>query len=87
MNNWTYMKDRDFSEGRKYIGASDMGTLAGLVPQRTPRMLWEELTGRSEGFKGNSRTYWGHRQEPLILGEYIKKVTGDAGSRRPRAAA
>lgn len=72
------MKDRDFSSGRKYIGASDMPTLAGLTPNRTPRMMWEELTGRSEGFKGNKRTYWGNRQEPLILGEYIKKITGES---------
>lgn len=75
------MKDRDFSQGRKYIGASDMATLAGLVPQRTPRQMWEELTGRSEGFSGNKRTYWGNRQEPLILGEYIKKITGERAAR------
>ena len=81
MNAWGYMTDRNFSKGRKYIGASDMPTLAGLVPQRTPRQMWEELTGRAEGFSGNKRTYWGNRQEPLILGEYIRKVTGDAGSR------
>lgn len=81
MNNWGYMKDRDFSEGRKYIGASDMPTIAGISPYKTPLTLWEELTGRAEGFKGNNRTAWGHRQEPLILGEYVRQITGSDEAR------
>ena len=77
MNSWGYMKDRNFSKGRAFVGASDMPTLTGINPYKTPMQLWEELTGRAEGFKGSKRTAWGHKQEPMILGEYIKKMTGD----------
>lgn len=81
MNPLMYMKDREFSKGRKYIGASDMDTLAGINQHKTPLELWEELTGRAKGFSGNKKTAWGHKQEPMILGEYIKKVTGSSEAR------
>ena len=77
MNNFTYMTDRNFSKGRKYIGASDMATISGINPYKTPLQLWEELTGKTEPFHGNSRTAWGHKQEPMILGEYVRKVYGE----------
>lgn len=74
MNNFTYMTDRNFSKGRKYIGASDMATLANVnQPYSTPVSFWEEYTGRKESFKGNARTAAGHLMEPTILGEYIRK--------------
>jgi predicted phage-related endonuclease len=77
MNSFSYMEDREFSNGRNYIGASDMATLARINPYKTPMELWEELTGRAEGFKGNVRSEWGHNQEPLILGEYVRRIYGD----------
>lgn len=69
MNNFTYLKDKDFSQGRKYIGASDIPTLALLNIKygQTPLSLWEVMTGRKEAWKGNSRTFAGHELEPLIL--------------------
>lgn len=81
MNPFTYMEDRTFSKGRDYLGASDQATLAGINPYKTPLELWEELTGRSGSFAGNKRSEWGHNQEPLILGEYVRKVYGLAESR------
>lgn len=81
MNQFTYMKDREFSKGRKYLGASDAPTIAGINPYQTPMELWEIMTGRAEGFKGNERTAWGHKQEPTILGEYIQLVTGSKEKR------
>lgn len=72
MHKWRYMKDRDFSQGRKYIGASDMATLTGLVADyRTPREMWEEFTGRRELQESNDRMRWGHIQETNILAEYV----------------
>ncbi len=79
MNNFSYLEkdNRSFEKGREYIGASDIPTLAGLNKRygQTPLHFWEVFTGRKEGFKGNSRTYWGHMQEPNILKEYIRKNT------------
>jgi len=73
LNKFTYMTDRNFSNGRDYIGASDMATLAGVNPYQTPLEFWEEKTGRKEGFKGNTRTDAGHEEEPSILGHWIKE--------------
>lgn len=67
------MSDRNFSKGRDYIGASDMPTLAGVNPYKTPLEFWEEFTGKKEGFKGNARTESGHLMEPTILSEYVRK--------------
>ena len=75
MNDFSYMEDRDFSKGRKYLGASDAATIAGINPYQTPMELWEIMTGRAESFKGNNKTSWGHKQEPVILGEYIRYLS------------
>lgn len=66
-----------FQKGRHYIGASNMPTLYGLTKQygSTPLTLWEELTGRAEGFKGNRLTAWGNKQESMILAEYVRLHT------------
>ncbi len=69
MNKFTYLKDKDFSKGRNYLGASDIPTLALLNIKygQTPLSLWEVMTGRKESWKGNTRTYAGNELEPLIL--------------------
>ena len=77
MNEWRYMKDREFKEGRKYLGASDAPTLAGINPYQTPADLWRIFTGREKGFSGNELTKWGHIQEINILAEYIERTTGN----------
>lgn len=76
MNKFTYLKDKDFSQGRKYIGASDIPTLALLNIKygQTPLSLWEVMTGRKEAWKGNSRTFAGHELEPLILKWGLKEL-------------
>ena len=71
--NIAQLKDKDFSLGRKYIGASDAPTLALANDYQTPYEFWEVYTGRKEGFKGNARSAAGHEQEPVILGEYIRR--------------
>lgn len=77
MNNFTYMKDREFSKGRSFLGASDAPTIAGINNEyQTPVDLFNIFTGRKEGFKGNVRTKAGHRHEPSILAQYIEKTTG-----------
>jgi hypothetical protein len=76
MNKFTYLKDKDFSQGRKYIGASDIPTLALLNIKygQTPLSLWEVMTGRKEAWKGNTRTYAGNELEPLILKWGLKEL-------------
>jgi predicted phage-related endonuclease len=76
MNEFTYLKDKDFSKGRRYIGASDIPTLAlmNVKYDQTPLTLWEEKTGRREGFKGNERSRAGHELESIILKWGLEKV-------------
>lgn len=81
MNDWRYMKDREFKKGRNYLGASDAPTLAGINPYQTPLELWEIFTGRVKGFSGNELTKWGHIQEINILAEYVHKTTGSSETR------
>ncbi|MBP7735979.1 MAG: hypothetical protein KA369_08405 [Spirochaetes bacterium] len=69
MNNFTRLKDKNFEKGRRYIGASDVPTLAlmNLRYGQTPLMLWQVKTGRAEAFKGNERTRAGKELEPIVL--------------------
>jgi len=71
LNNWIYMKDRDFSGGRDYIGASDMPTITGINQYQSPYELWEERTGRKKSFNGNFLTAEGHFKEAGILGKKL----------------
>jgi predicted phage-related endonuclease len=67
VNSFTYMEDRNFSKGRKYLGASDAFTISGQNPYQTPMQLWEIMTGRASGFKGSKRTRAGNLKEASIL--------------------
>jgi len=73
---FTYLKDRNFSNGRNYIGASDIGTLClcNLKYGQTPLKLWEVLTGREKSWSGNESTEWGHHLEGLILKKALMKL-------------
>lgn len=51
---------------RNYIGASDVPTILGLNPWRTPMDLWMEKTGRREGMEDNDRLWYGRANEPLV---------------------
>lgn len=76
MNNFTYLKNKDFSTGRNYLGASDVPTIAllNLKYGQTPLTLWETLTGRREQWKGNSRTAMGHELEHVALKKALEKL-------------
>ena len=71
-----FLKDTNFLNGRNYIGASDIATLAGLNKKynQTPLTLWEVLTKRTEQWTGNESTEWGHLLEGLILKKAIEKL-------------
>jgi hypothetical protein len=76
MNQITRLKDKDFSKGRRYIGASDVPTLAlmNLKYKQTPLMLWEIKTGRKEAWGGNERTRAGKELEPIALKWGLEKM-------------
>lgn len=78
MNQITRLKDKDFQKGRRYIGASDVPTLAlmNLRYGQTPLKLWEEKTGKADPWRGNERTRAGHELEPIALKWGIEKLTG-----------
>lgn len=77
MNDFTYLKDKDFKKGRRYIGASDIPTLAlfNVKYNQTPLTLWEEKTGRRDPFRGNERTRAGHELEHIVLKWGLEKLT------------
>lgn len=77
MNEWGYMEKHSIEPGRKYLGASDASTLAGINPYQTPADLWRIFTGREKGFSGNYLTKWGNIQEVNILAEYIEQSTNN----------
>lgn len=85
MNAITRLNDKDFSKGRRYIGASDVPTLAlmTLKYNQTPLSLWEVKTGRADPFRGNERTRAGKELEPIVLKWGIDKMfdTKDVDSR------
>jgi len=76
MNNFTYYKDHDFTGGRKYIGSSDIPTLAlmNLKYDQTPLMLYEQIKGIREPFRGNERTRAGKELEPIVLKWGLEKI-------------
>ena len=77
MNQFTRLKDKDFKKGRRYIGASDVPTLAlmNLRYNQTPLLLWEVKTGKREPWTGNERTRAGKELEPITLKWGLEKIS------------
>lgn len=76
MNEITRLKDKDFSKGRRYIGASDVPTLAlmNIKYGQTPYLLWEIKTGRQNPWTGNERSRAGKELEPIALKWGLEKL-------------
>ena len=73
---YTYLKDKDFQQGRHYIGASDIPTLAlmNINYKQTPLKKYLEMKGELEPFAGNEFTQMGHIMEPIILKLALEKL-------------
>ena len=73
MNNYKFMHSGAGVRSREgyYIGASEIPIILGLT-KTTPMELWEQKTGRAEGFQGNQYTEWGNLLEGIILYKNIK---------------
>lgn len=50
----------------KGIGGSEITSVMGLDPYRTPYALWEQKTGRVADFGGNKYTEMGNYLEPVV---------------------
>jgi predicted phage-related endonuclease len=86
MNTITRLKDKDFSKGRRYIGASDVPTLAlmNLRYGQTPYGLWEIKTGRKNPWPGNERSRAGKELEPIALKWGLDKIPGGPDKKEAR---
>jgi hypothetical protein len=76
----TFQTQDEFHEHRRAtIGSSDIPVLAGLFLRngKTPYSLWEEKTGRREGFAGNEATWWGHVHEEAVLYRWVLDTYGE----------
>ena len=51
-------RDAWLLERTKGIGGSDVATVLGLNPYKTPLSLWEEKTGKTEGSPAGEAAYW-----------------------------
>lgn len=60
-------KKTDWLQARsKGIGGSEITSVMGLDPYRTPYALWEQKTGRVPDFGGNKYTEMGNYLEPVV---------------------
>ncbi len=58
----------------KMIGGSELGTILGLNPWKTPLQYWGEKTGTIEPFKGNRATKIGQLLESFVADEYAAET-------------
>ena len=60
-----------------YIGCSDIGTIMGVNPWKSPYTLWAEKTGKKpvEDISDKPAVWWGNAEEDLVA-KYFTKVTG-----------
>ena len=61
-------------ERTKGIGGSDVATVLGLNPYKTPLQLWEEKTCKSKGHEASEAAYWGTQLEDLVAKEFSKRT-------------
>lgn len=67
-------RDDWLKERTKGIGGSDVATVLGLNPYKTPLELWEEKTGKTEGKPAGEAAYWGTQLEDLVAKEFSKRT-------------
>ena len=59
-------RDTWLQERSKGIGGSDVATVLGLNPYKTPLSLWEEKTGKTKGSPAGEAAYWGTTLEDVV---------------------
>lgn len=61
-------------ERTKGIGGSDVATVLGLNPYKTPLELWEEKTGKTAGKDAGQAAYWGTVLEDVVAKEFSQRT-------------
>lgn len=61
-------------ERTKGIGGSDVATVLGLNPYKTPLELWEEKTGKTAGKEAGQAAYWGTVLEDVVAKEFSQRT-------------
>lgn len=67
-------RDEWLKERTKGIGGSDVATILGLNPYKTPLQLWEEKTGKSSGSAADEAAYWGTVLEDIVAKEFSHRT-------------
>lgn len=67
-------RDAWLQKRTKGIGGSDVATVLGLNPYKTPLSLWEEKTGKAEGSPAGEAAYWGTTLEDVVAKEFSKRT-------------
>ena len=67
-------RDTWLQERSKGIGGSDVATVLGLTPYKTPLSLWEEKTGKTKGSPAGEAAYWGTTLEDVVAKEFSKRT-------------
>lgn len=67
-------RDDWLQERSKGIGGSDVATVLGLNPYKTPLSLWEEKTGKTKGSPAGEAAYWGTTLEDVVAKEFSKRT-------------
>lgn len=67
-------RDAWLQERSKGIGGSDVATVLGLNPYKTPLSLWEEKTGKTKGSPAGEAAYWGTTLEDVVAKEFSKRT-------------
>lgn len=67
-------RDEWLKERTKGIGGSDVATILGLNPYKTPLQLWEEKAGRSSGSAAGESAYWGTVLEGVVAKEFSQRT-------------
>ena len=67
-------RDAGLQERSKGIGGSDVATVLGLNPYKTPLSLWEEKTGKTKGSPAGEAAYWGTTLEDVVAKEFSKRT-------------
>lgn len=67
-------RDAWLQERTKGIGGSDVATVLGLNPYKTPLSLWEEKTGKTKGSPAGEASYWGTTLEDVVAKEFSKRT-------------
>ena len=67
-------RDTWLEERTKGIGGSDVATVLGLNPYKTPLELWEEKTGKSKGKTAGEAAYWGNQLEDVVAKEFSNRT-------------